>query len=1072
MLHVMLIGVLFWHAVTAHPVNNQEGKSHRLSSAAPSVQPGAKQGSSFDQERLIALFGSEAQPVYGNRDPNTGKIVFDSAPVASSRASARPVPFTRRPAEKTEDEETSEEADGIDRKDTRVPETNEINPFQLLPPQFHDLLNIPIHDYGNGTTFNPYDKFKAQPKQKIPLVSSGYANTKVQGSPVPSKPPKYRPQDESIDYDYESDYARPTKPTKRPRTTAPVTRFTTTTTTTESPDDDGDKWANKKRVRPTSQPTFDYYDRPSATRRPTGVTKDNNKFYASRPEPVNREPANRPGSYETEPFRTTEEEFRPVQKPVNRPITSDEPRPVYTARPESTFFDDTEGEPCNDPPPVYVRSPIHVPYQDAYRPGFQDGDQVAEIRVTPKPFFAADDNFNGFKQETEHDPLDIIYDYDDERNQGQGVLFMFDKEPSVSGQPSTTPRPPPVTSSPIPSTYPTVALREKPQPASPAFRPSAPITPIRPDPVDSTFPSRRPEAQFQPPQRLPSDLNPPPARPAYQQPAQHPLPPPPQTGFVAPRPPFRVEQPKDKQPPPNILPLFRPNTQPTNEFQFIKHPAQITEFQRPNSPQIRNEEFRPRPPGGMSPLPSALQTPFSSISQAVANFFGRRSGQSYGSSRSGNLDASLKMDRSGMAAEEDDLLMEESQPAPAIEEKLDDEEEIEDQIAIESSPAVAQQVVVAPPEPALANPPPLGFKVSPEDASPPAFYVYTEKELEEGKPPYLVVGPVMSGPPKVEGAKLVHTAPVQSLPLPAEGAQRRSDVPTDFRVRPFNPNALPTQPLAPPPVQPQAAPARKPFFPISGPGGPIIKLSSRPVQSGFKPPPSAGTQGFVFPQNVPEELGVIPQGIAPVSPGLPPPRVPLNPQKDIASTFSNPTLLHSRPIETPNPPLSALHQLSRPLNSPPTGQGSNQQPLLETASNVTPKPPKRKRPTKAPVAATTTPALPAFNPQQTVTYSTIQQEDGKKIAVVHPAYIVTFKHKPGPPELIDLDAPFVPSVESSPQNTGVSLEKWSVMPTTTEQPTEATQASKIAETIEKKPTPAKEGFNLESGFVPFVPDEK
>ena len=32
----------------------------------------------FDRERLVALFGSDAQPVYGNRDPTTGRITFDT----------------------------------------------------------------------------------------------------------------------------------------------------------------------------------------------------------------------------------------------------------------------------------------------------------------------------------------------------------------------------------------------------------------------------------------------------------------------------------------------------------------------------------------------------------------------------------------------------------------------------------------------------------------------------------------------------------------------------------------------------------------------------------------------------------------------------------------------------------------------------------------------------------------------------------------------------------------------------------------------------------------------------------
>lgn len=60
--------------------------------------------------------------------------------------------------------------------------------------------------------------------------------------------------------------------------------------------------------------------------------------------------------------------------------------------------------------------------------------------------------------------------------------------------------------------------------------------------------------------------------------------------------------------------------------------------------------------------------------------------------------------------------------------------------------------------------------------------------------------------------------------------------------------------------------------------------------------------------------------------------------------------------------------------------------------------------------STTTDYSDSFSQFAPVKYSTIEQEDGKQIAVVHPSYVVTYK--PGALELIDLEAPFIANAES------------------------------------------------------------
>ncbi|XP_032785069.2 titin [Daphnia magna] len=1196
----------------------QQQKQSPLSSAVRQQRPAAatvpppaaikKEGSNFDQQRLIALFGSEAQPVYGNRDPTTGRVVLEAAPNNPAPTGNRPANRFTPPADDAKEEVPPVEAeDAIDRKDTRVPETNEINPFELLPPQFHDLLNIPLHDYGNGTTYNPYDKFKLPLKNKYPLVSTGYANTKYQGSPSTTtvKPIKSASQpvkssagqaQSGYDYDYDSaDYA-PIKTTRRP-SSKPKTTTTTIRTTTVEDQRYQDQYSNrpttkKQRVRPSADvpkepETFDY--RPNyqaeSTRKPLARPQSYDDTHSDegpsthRPEkrPENRPyrpetnqeyvPDNRPdGRPDSRPDNRPDNrpDSRPDNRPDNRPDIRPDSRPDNrpdsrpSQRPSEFSYEETSHQPAGDdwpprqeefkpykpssrpafdgfspykpdsrpkpakeektpthpPRPNYSvvagldnndREPIFTPHQ-SYRP--LSDDHIAEIKVTPKPFFAANENQNFGQQQQPQitvgqvdDVPDIIYDYDDERSKGEGVLFMFDNGPSgvasgpdLSSTSGVTQKPAAVTQSPVASPYPTVASRDPrpPQIFSPAFRPSAPVRPSS----DSSFLPPLPSNQ-----RLPDSWN------SFPQQKQ-------QVGNDSPRPPFRFpadhQQNAKENQPPNILPLFRPNTNPTNEFQFIKHPQQV-EFNRQQTHQLQpgqqpnlrpngqGSPLREQRPGTVNPLPSALQSPFSSISQAVANFFGRRSGHSTGTQRSGNLNPTKKMDRSGIAEPADteaDLDMAESNSGSFVLFSRPDQPLLPSPISVDRSGLslqLPQQQL--PPNlgatPAATHPQVVGIRASPEDGAskPPAFYVYTTHELEQGKPPYLVVGPVLSGPPNVAGAQLVHSVP--ATPINSPGSQRRSDFLNDAPNRP-NSLSFPTsnqeETLAP--RQPEIAPVRKPFFPISS--GSNNKERPDRLPSGLSPPRQnppphrRPPPGFLFPEIPLEADSVPPQGISPVSQGIPPPRVPLNPHKDVASLFSNPTLLHSRPSEEavvqvtqqPKVPEQAV-AVKNP--DPPVGVASVLSvPLYETTVTSTVKPPKRKT-TKLPSRTTTAPAyMESFNNQQPVTYATIQQEDGKQIAVVHPAYIVTYKSQPGPPELLDLDAPFVPSVES-PSEIGemssIPFEKWHALPQEIERkgeesPKETSHRGVGDSSQIGHQSSGSDQLKYYGGFLPLVPGQK
>lgn len=1158
-----------WAESPFRPMRSEVVTGQRMAPAAPSPS-----GSNFDRERLAALFGSDAQPVYGTRDPTTGRVTLDTitpAPLPSSGV-ARTAPVDDYELLETE---SLDEDEPIDRKDTRVPETNEINPFELLPPQFHDILNIPLHDYGNGTTFNPYDKYKVPkaPAKFPPLVSTGYANTKVQGSsnrappPASQRPlPAYKVKNPGLvkrpayDYDDATAYGQKSSTTRRP----PV-----------------------QKAKPTQAPVYDdYYDdyEPTTKKYRRPVTTTTTTTTTTTPKPTTTKSRSKAPTKYQEPVRSRPEYQEP---PRYRPEYQQPPRyKPETEEPQSYWADEYDTEPEYQQPPRYKQPSRPIPQEapvdapQAYKPPFES----TAIRVSPKPFLAGNGDVYGTPGEDLHlagqvdDAPDIIYDYDDAK--GDSVMFMFDRPHSSQDNRQPSPVKPPVyqptpaPAKPAPTPAPVRAQSETLGPAS--FRPSLPMDrspdAFTPKPESAPQANQRPPQFQQPPQGrpfvIPSPLVEP--RPPFRQapPSRFPLeadPPrfqlepqanPPRFQLEAPANPprFSSEQPilphRQPQPqpalphenePPVVLPLFRPNAKPTEHYQFINQqplgpsagdhlrqqhhnhaqhpqvkqqqpnpqggppqgPQGLQGPQGPQGPQVQ-PQGRPgqRPPPGTKPHPpplqSALRSPLAQVSQAVASFFGRRSGTQVGKrSTEGDMavaevgeeepEEPTKADRIGMVPHLplNEAILEGSprvaasdlNPAagtnPFANLFSTGSQALPKSRQPEWSPITAGSNQ-RPGQPLLAPGPVQSVPVdSSADASPPAFYMYTTKELEEGRPPYLVVGPQLGPPPKVQGAELVHTIPVQEL---TPESQRRNDLTSDG-VRPLSPNALPFNRPTPVPALASAhATFPEPVVPVRKPqSGSPTRLSNRPV--GLVPPPppvqptllpqqqpnSRPSSGFLFPDpfvvgggGLPQE---VPVGISPSVQGALPPRVPMNPQKDVATPIGDHVLFQNEPVWSQlGQPTASVESVpidfggaEAPLAAPVLSQEAPAKPVRKPGAVLDsglPKPfviPPPPSPPKAPLAeapqapalvaapepvtppTTTTPpptttttmrtttvdfSYQSFNQLGPVKYSTIQQEDGKQIAVVHPAYIVTYRAKPGVPDLYDLDAPFQPSQQA------------------------------------------------------------
>nr|XP_027223075.1 extensin-like [Penaeus vannamei] len=231
---------------------------------------------------------------------------------------------------------------------------NDLNAYSLFPPQFHELLAIPLHVYKNGSTYNPHGRPHHVPLR--PFISKGYANTKIQGGSKVRVPEKqdtphvaYKPKPV-----YEDAPKRPT--TKYQTTTpAPTTSTTTTTTTTTRPPPTTTTDQRPRRptyvapprpYRPTESTTTEtydettvpYYSRPSSLpfRPPTDSSP-------ASPKPTRRDPPakvsfnykRRPTIPSDLPLSGTPDAPPRTRRHHDRK-TYNPPRPTTTRRPTTT----------------------------------------------------------------------------------------------------------------------------------------------------------------------------------------------------------------------------------------------------------------------------------------------------------------------------------------------------------------------------------------------------------------------------------------------------------------------------------------------------------------------------------------------------------------------------------------------------------------------------------------------------------------------------------------------------------------------------------------------------------------
>lgn len=139
--------------------------------------------------RMPGLFGfNGGEPFYLEKDPITGAVDF-STKTSADKTGANEDSDTAVPSLKnhkiSEDTGTSddyyyydeEDSDNIDRKDGAFNDNgriNYMNPYKNYPPTINDV-NIHVENHSNH-------KYQTDQNNKYPLISSSYANTKVQGT--------------------------------------------------------------------------------------------------------------------------------------------------------------------------------------------------------------------------------------------------------------------------------------------------------------------------------------------------------------------------------------------------------------------------------------------------------------------------------------------------------------------------------------------------------------------------------------------------------------------------------------------------------------------------------------------------------------------------------------------------------------------------------------------------------------------------------------------------------------------------------------------------------------------------
>lgn len=179
---------------------NQQYDSEEIPDPSPLVAPGYN---------LPENIFNRGKPFYLERDPLTGTVNFDSKPSLSD--------VEEDQYEYEDDRARTDmfDKDNIDRKDSNFGSHKSSDVNQLVP-NFHDYLNLPV-------------KYNSD-KYVYPLISSSYANTKVQGNVN-----KHQNHKNYVSTTATSTPAFYYSKTYQPKTERTTQVTTTTTTTTERP---------------------------------------------------------------------------------------------------------------------------------------------------------------------------------------------------------------------------------------------------------------------------------------------------------------------------------------------------------------------------------------------------------------------------------------------------------------------------------------------------------------------------------------------------------------------------------------------------------------------------------------------------------------------------------------------------------------------------------------------------------------------------------------------------------------------------------------------------------------------
>lgn len=164
---------------------NRDNETENIPKSSPLMAESSHLG-----YRMPGLFGfNGGEPFYLEKDPITGAVDF-STKTSSARTEGNEDPDRGGPslenhkiseASSNSDDyyydDDEEESDNIDRKDGVFNDNgrpNNMNPYKNYPPILNDV-NIHVDDHSNY-------KYQAEHNNKFPLISSSYANTKVQGT--------------------------------------------------------------------------------------------------------------------------------------------------------------------------------------------------------------------------------------------------------------------------------------------------------------------------------------------------------------------------------------------------------------------------------------------------------------------------------------------------------------------------------------------------------------------------------------------------------------------------------------------------------------------------------------------------------------------------------------------------------------------------------------------------------------------------------------------------------------------------------------------------------------------------